>query len=238
MDQDPQQLAAVSAAGDALNDLEAGEQKKAAPRRARKAKKQPAALESDGDYAGSDGDYTGSDGDYAGSDEEDESDEEYDVRESSGKKKRTSTGGKASAAAEKKPRRSSAADTEPEPDASAAAATAKQAAQLGRSIMSTINAQMVYRGKHKQSRVSVDFPCLPLAVVSALLGPELLAKATNSKKQLQAKVSNDEIADVLGWRFGKSLRYGAWLALTDGLTLKYSKEEQTLKVHGKYSMVR
>jgi hypothetical protein len=35
--------------------------------------------------------------------------------------------------------------------------------------------------------VSLELPCLPLAVITAMLGPELVAKATNGKKQLQVR---------------------------------------------------
>jgi hypothetical protein len=36
-----------------------------------------------------------------------------------------------------------------------------------------------------KSRVTLELPCLPLVVVTTMLGPELLAKASNGKKQLQ-----------------------------------------------------
>jgi hypothetical protein len=35
--------------------------------------------------------------------------------------------------------------------------------------------------------VTLELPCLPLAVVTTMLGPELLAKASNGKKQLQVR---------------------------------------------------
>jgi hypothetical protein len=35
------------------------------------------------------------------------------------------------------------------------------------------------------SRVSLELPCLSEAIVQTMLGPQLLSKATNGKKQLQ-----------------------------------------------------
>jgi hypothetical protein len=37
------------------------------------------------------------------------------------------------------------------------------------------------------SRVSLELPCLSEAVVQAVLGPQLLGKASNGKKQLQVR---------------------------------------------------
>jgi hypothetical protein len=40
-----------------------------------------------------------------------------------------------------------------------------------------------------KARVSLELPCLSMAVISAMLGPDLLAKASNGKKQVQVRLS-------------------------------------------------
>eukprot|EP00882_Tetradesmus_deserticola_P002542 GHRQ01002705.1.p3 GENE.GHRQ01002705.1~~GHRQ01002705.1.p3 ORF type:complete len:105 (+),score=62.17 GHRQ01002705.1:281-595(+) len=104
---------------------------------------------------------------------------------------------------------------------------------------------MVYKPslKYGKARTSLELPCLSMAVVSAMLGPELVAKATNGKKQLQLKADSEDLSQLFsdkGWGccFSKSLRYGATLGLVDGLTLTYNEASETLKVHGMYTMFK
>lgn len=120
--------------------------------------------------------------------------------------------------------------------------TAKAAEVALRSVKSAINQQMVYRPSLKcgTSRVSLELPCLSEAVVQAMLGPQLLGKASNGKKQLQLKATNDDLGALHGgWSpFGKSLRYGAQLELINGLTFTFNKTTSVLKVHGTYTMIK
>ncbi|WIA13013.1 hypothetical protein OEZ85_006623 [Tetradesmus obliquus] len=196
----------------------------------------------------------------------DQDDDEYDPANDSDydepkKKKKQSTSAKKGPAAagkgtKKKRRAASDADTDDCSDdegtagrsssSGSAAQVSKAAAAALRSIKSAINAQMNYRPnlKYSNSRVSLELPCLPLAVVTALMGPELTAKASNGKKQLQLKANSEDLRQMFnngkgyGSCFGKSLRYGAVLGLVDGLTFTYNKGSETLKVHGMYTMFK
>eukprot|EP00878_Enallax_costatus_P018139 GHUV01019085.1.p1 GENE.GHUV01019085.1~~GHUV01019085.1.p1 ORF type:complete len:206 (+),score=79.22 GHUV01019085.1:1150-1767(+) len=114
-------------------------------------------------------------------------DSDYDApKKSSSKKKATSS-------SKSKKSRTSAADRDTDSDddgdapALNSAQVTKAAAAALRSIKSTINAQMVYKPslKYGTSRVSLELPCLSMAVVQHMLGANLMAKATNGKKQLQ-----------------------------------------------------
>src|SRR5690349_19521764 len=47
------------------------------------------------------------------------------------------------------------------------------------------------------SRVSLELPCLSLAVISQMLGPNMIAKASNGKKQLQVTHSSEGCATCI-----------------------------------------
>jgi len=108
------------------------------------------------------------------------------------------------------------------------------AARLRKSMITSINAQMVYKPslKHGSSRVTVEIPNINMAEVCAILGSDLFIKASKGAKQVTVKASNDELYDMLGCTPSKSLRYGACLTLKEGLKFTYVKEERVLEATG------
>ncbi|DBA87442.1 TPA: hypothetical protein ACH3X1_004483 [Trebouxia sp. C0004] len=90
-----------------------------------------------------------------------------------------------------------------------------QASKIRKSLSSNINAQMVYRNKSNKSRVAADVPNLTLAQAKAVLGQQLVCKASNGAKKLEVKADSDDLCTVFPNGFSKSLRYGATLELVD-----------------------
>ncbi|KAG2453272.1 hypothetical protein HYH02_002595 [Chlamydomonas schloesseri] len=105
--------------------------------------------------------------------------------------------------------------------------------RLRRSLLTSINAQMVYKKslKRSSSRVNVEIPNLTPADVEAILGPALYGRATKGPKQVAVTTgSSADLKEVLGRAPYKSLRYGAALVLAqDALKLVYSRDSGILK---------
>ncbi|KAF5837838.1 hypothetical protein DUNSADRAFT_3802 [Dunaliella salina] len=84
-------------------------------------------------------------------------------------------------------------------------------------------------------RISVQVPNLTSQQMNALLG-SAVATASNGPKQMVAKVSNDQLFDILGKNVYKSLRYGAILSPRQGLKFTFSKGDGLLTISGTYGM--
>ncbi|KAK9809048.1 hypothetical protein WJX72_008410 [[Myrmecia] bisecta] len=111
------------------------------------------------------------------------------------------------------------------------------AAHFRKSIASTITSQLVYKRGSNSSRMTAEVPNASVAQVTAILGPELVAAASNGPKQVAVKADNSALQSLFGYSaFQKSLRYGASLYLNKGLKFTYDKASRVLKVSGTYSM--
>ncbi|KAL0033586.1 hypothetical protein WJX79_005404 [Trebouxia sp. C0005] len=84
--------------------------------------------------------------------------------------------------------------------------------------------------------VAADVPNLTLSQAKAVLGEQLVSKASNGAKKLEVKADGDDLYTVFSNGFSKSLRYGASLELTDGIKFSYDKTTSVLKLTGTYSM--
>ncbi|KAI5085066.1 hypothetical protein GOP47_0001235 [Adiantum capillus-veneris] len=109
---------------------------------------------------------------------------------------------------------------------------------LRASIQKQILSQMVYRPglKYGKSKVAAEVPNLSEEQIKAILGDELFAKASCRGKLIQLKASDDDIDTLFKCSFTKGLRYGAILALCDGLKFAFTKATGVLKVTGVYTM--
>ncbi|KAF5837839.1 hypothetical protein DUNSADRAFT_3802 [Dunaliella salina] len=107
------------------------------------------------------------------------------------------------------------------------------------SIAKQIEVIMVYKKSMRRGggggRISVQVPNLTSQQMNALLG-SAVATASNGPKQMVAKVSNDQLFDILGKNVYKSLRYGAILSPRQGLKFTFSKGDGLLTISGTYGM--
>ena len=112
--------------------------------------------------------------------------------------------------------------------------------KLRRSIRSQVVNQMVYkRSNSGGSRLApIEINDVLECTIASLVGQSLYSEASSGPKQLKLVLSNEDVESIFEGTFSKSLRYGATLELTKGLSFVYTKEDSTLKITGAYKMFK